>query len=250
MKTTHIFIVMVGLFISLLACRKHNRMPEETKLGNITVALDANVLIVRKKESLIGNLICDAIVTSLKNKGKLIDGAFVNGGNIRFSSEKRPDGIYPAGNFTDQMVTEMMPFGNEIVIAKVSGRQLKEIFERSLFFYPIPKGPFLQVSKGFKITIDTTKAQQLINNEGTAIIAAGKRITSISINNINLDSNAIYTIMVPDFIAEGNDGYVTFKNLAPTFKELISEDMGNALKELLLNDATVTPALQNRIVFE
>ena len=150
MKAKHIFLFLTLMLTAFyfVGCKKRTRTPEATTLGTITVDLNANNRVVRKKEALIGNLICDAIYKSLLSKGKTIDGAFVNGGNIRFNSEIRPNGIYPAGQFTDQMVTEMMPFGNEIMIVKVNGRQLKEIFERSLANYPVAKGPFLQISKG------------------------------------------------------------------------------------------------------
>lgn len=241
---------MLAVIMNGSSCRKKPRVPEATILGTVTVDLDANISVIRKRECLLGNFICDAISKKIASKGKAFDFVLVNGGNIRFSSSKRPSGFYPAGPFTNQMIDEMLPFGDESVIVKLNGRQLKEVFERSVAQYPLNKGPFLQLSKNIKITIDTTKSAQTINLNEDGIVSAGNRITSIIINNTPCDTFSIYTVVLPSYVAEGNDGYVTLKKLAPNLKEQIDGEQVNAVKELLINDGTVTPTIDGRIIYQ
>ncbi len=250
MKAIHIFIVLIIIMVANGSCRKKSRVPEATTLGTITVDLDANPEVIRKRESLIGNFICDAIAKKMAFKGKAFDFVLVNSGNIRFSSSIRPSGIYPAGPVTDKMADEMLPFGDESVIVKLNGKQLKEVFERSIAQYPLNKGPFMQLSNNIKIIIDTTKNPQTININQDEIINTGHRITSIKINNTDLDTFAIYTVVLPSYIAEGNDGYVTLKKLSASLKETVADEQVNAVKELLINDGTVTPVLEGRIIFQ
>lgn len=245
MKTI-LFLVLVLFF----SCRKRDTTPKETVLGSVSVDLDANLTVVRKKEALIGNFICDAIQKYITDKGKTIDGVFLNGGNIRFDAQNRPNGIYPAGNITDKIATEMLPFGDVSVIVKLTGKQIKSILERSVALYPQAKGPFLQFSKNIQITIDTLKNPQLLSADETQIVTQGNRITSVSFNGALLDSFKIYSIVFPIYIADGNDGYLTLKNTSSSNKETLEEDQVTAVKELLINQGVVTPVLENRIVFQ
>ncbi|HTA63325.1 MAG TPA: 5'-nucleotidase [Bacteroidia bacterium] len=251
MKKLFTYLSVLLVLASFVACHKREKPVNGTVLGVITTNLDANESVVRRKECLIGNLLCDAVFKTIADRGNQIDGAVLNGGDIRFDAVNRPNGIYPAGPFTDNMADEMLPFGDNSVIVKVNGKQLKEIFERSVAQYSQLKGPFLQVSSNFKVTIDTTKAAQILNAQSTAIFSSGQRIISIALNGTMIDSTTTtYSIVVPTFIALGNDGYVTLLNIAPALKLTIADIQANALKEELLVEHTITPVLQNRIVFQ
>lgn len=250
MKTTLRVLCFILLMIMADACRKDEHLPEPTPLGTVTVDLDAKDNVVRKKEALIGNMICDAIFDNVVSKGKTIDFAVVNGGGIRFSASKRSNGIYPAGIITSEMVDEMLPFGNATVLVKLNGKELKSVFERAVAQYSLTKGQFLQVSKEIQVTIDTNQSPQVINIDGSVIINPGNRISSIKIQEVMLDSNTVYTVAFSDFIAEGNDGYVTLKNLSPAMKESLLENQSNAIKEYIILNTPVTPVIENRIKFQ
>ena len=56
MKKIYIFIIFSTII--MISCRKKSRTPEATVLGVVTVDLNANEGVIRKKESLIGNFIC------------------------------------------------------------------------------------------------------------------------------------------------------------------------------------------------
>lgn len=242
-------MIMSIVFISN-SCVKRNRKPQPKVIGTLLVDLDANKSVVRKKEALFGNMILDAMKSDLDNRNKKIDCFVFNGGDMRFSGASRPSGIYKAGNFTAEMVDEMLPFGNTNVIVKVTGKQLKEIFERSVAQYPLAQGPFLQVSKELQVIIDTTKTPQTLNVNNTTIVAPGARIISIKINNEPIDSLTEYMVGTSNYLAEGNDGYVTFKNIPQELKENIGEDQANALKEYVITNSPIAPKLEGRIVFQ
>jgi 2',3'-cyclic-nucleotide 2'-phosphodiesterase (5'-nucleotidase family) len=244
-----IWVLMIMIFI-LGSCRKDEHAPKPTELGTITVDLIATENVVRKKEALIGNLICDAIIVNVRSKGKMVDLAAVNGGSIRFNSARRPDGVYRAGIFTAEMVDEMLPFEDATVLVKLNGKQLKQIMERSVAQYPLAKGSFLQLSKELKIAVDSTRPPQILNIEETMIISEGSRIQSMMLNNVAVDTSGSYTVAFPKFIADGNDGYVTLKNISSGLKEDLQENQSNALKEYIILNSPLTPVIENRIVFE
>lgn len=250
MKTIRILILMLSILLISQSCVKRNRTPQPKVIGALLVDLDANKSVVRKKETLIGNMILDAMKKDLDNRGKNVVCFIFNGGDMRFSATNRPSGIYPAGNFTAEMVDEMLPFGNTNVIVKMTGVQLKEAFERSVAQYPLAQGPFLQVSKELKIIIDTTKTPQVLDVTNSAIVTHGKRIVSIKINNAPIDSLTEYFIGTSNYIAEGNDGYVTFKTIPEELKEYIGEDQANALKEYVITNSKIEPKLEGRILFQ
>lgn len=250
MKSCFIVVVFLGLLLLLGSCQKRDRSPQPKVLGTLAINLDANKMVVRKKEALIGNFILDAFKNDLENRNKPVDFFIFNGGDIRFSETKRPNGIYEAGDFTSAMADEMLPFGNTNVIVKMTGKQLKEVFERSLAQYPLAKGPFLQVSKELQIVIDTTQSPQVLDINNTTIVSRGARIVSIKFNSSVIDSLQEYRVGTSNYLADGNDGYVTFKSIPNELKEYIGEDQANALKEYVITKMPVSPKLEGRIVFQ
>lgn len=250
MRTILIGVLMFVLLGFFNSCKRKNRTPEVNAIGKLNIDLDANDLVIRKREALIGNMITDAIKSDYESKNKVVNFTLVNSGGIRFSTSKRVDGIYRAGDFTAEMADEMLPFGNTCVIVTVTGKQIKEIFERSVAQYPLAKGNFMQLSKEVKIIVDTTQAAQILNVDKTAITSHGSRIVSIKINNVEYDNLALYKVGVPDFIAEGNDGYTTLRKLSSNLKEFTGEDMANVLKEYVIINSVIEPKQEGRIIFQ
>lgn len=239
------------LALCFQSCCK-DTVEEPVALGEIKVDLDASKNELRSKETLIGNMVCEAIKADAERRGRVVSFSIMNGGGIRFNPESRPSGIFPAGLFTSEMIDEMLPFGNTNVVVKVTGKELKSIFERSVAQLPLAVGPFLQVSKELKIIIDTTKAAQVINElvEPHVIVINGNRIVSIKINNVEYDSLATYTLVTSDFIANGNDGYVTFRNISADKKENLGEDQSGAVKEYIILNTPLTPTIEGRIIYQ
>jgi 2',3'-cyclic-nucleotide 2'-phosphodiesterase (5'-nucleotidase family) len=254
MKIIYKILCWLIFVFSIQSCCKEANLSPSDILGEITVDLDANSNVVRIKETLIGNLICDGIKSEMDRRGETVDFVIMNGGGIRFNSNTHPNGIYKAGIFTSATIEEMLPFGDDNVIVKVTGKELKSIFERSVAQLPLAEGPFLQVSKELKITIDTSKAPQIINElvSPPIIVYRGNRITSIKINNAEYDSLATYTLVVNGFIAEqtDNDGYITFINISADRKENLGDSQADAVKQYIKINTPITPVISGRIIYQ
>lgn len=248
----HIWILGKILFVFLLltACRKNEQEPEPTIIGEITIPLDANVEVVRKKEALIGNFITEALSEIVRSKGNELDFCLINSGSIRYDEQKRPSGIYPAGSITNNDIIEMLPFGDVATIVTVTGSQLKEILERSVAQYPLAKGPFLQLSEEIRIKVDTLAAEQQLNATETAIISPGSRITSILINGNPYEPTANYKVLVINFLANGEDGFVTFNSIPDSQKERFTEYIYSYVNEFVILNTPISVVLDGRIEFQ
>lgn len=246
-----IYLILFSVLLWNVACRKSDPEPEKIVLGQLLVDLNANENHIRKREALIGNFIADALFSYYTGEGIDIDFVLINSGSIRFDPVDRPAGIYPKGELSNLDLDEMLPFGNNSVIVKITGAELKQVFERSIAQYPEGKGPFMQVSKGFKVTYDTLQSPQLININQDQIVTPGFRVASIYLNEVQIDPNSSYTIITSDFIAEGNDGYVAFKNIPAERKVFLSENYEvNALKDYVIVQQLIEPIIEQRIVFQ
>lgn len=246
------FTLLILILVFTCCCKDDDNALNEVTIGQVTVDLDANKSLIRTEEAIIGNMIADAMSEFTVAKGKLVDFSIINAGSIRFDDVNRPSGIYPAGNYNSSIVEEMIPFGDALTIVKIKGYELKEIFERSVAQLPQAKGPFLQVSKEIIIEIDLSKPPQMIDQtvSPAVIVSSGERISSIKINNVEYDSLAEYSIVVNDFIADGNDGYVTFFNIPSDKKEFLDDLLTEVLIEYIIVNSPVTPVLGDRIIFQ
>jgi 5'-nucleotidase/UDP-sugar diphosphatase len=133
--------------------------------------------VVRSQETNLGNMV------TLANKLKLqTDIAVLNSGGLR-------DSIY-AGNVTYESVLTVLPFGSELVIAELNGKELIDYLEYLVFNLSAGSGSFPQMS-GVKI---------LANKES-------KKIIDVKINGETVDLAKKYMIALPEFIAGGGDKY-------------------------------------------
>ncbi|MCW8997286.1 MAG: 5'-nucleotidase C-terminal domain-containing protein, partial [Kangiellaceae bacterium] len=89
---------------------------DETIVGFSQVDIDANKPVVRGGESIFGNLVADAMYFHAIQQGFQVDAAIINGGNLRFNGDSRPDGIYLAGPITRDNIAEMLPFQNTALV--------------------------------------------------------------------------------------------------------------------------------------
>ena len=132
-------------------------------------------------DTYLGDLFCDIIKNST---GAEI--AVINSGAIRKGVQ--------AGDITNRVIEEVLPFQNKIMIVKADGKFVEKLVRKSLkensslFQYA-----GLQVKYSYK-------------NERPKII-------EISVNGKPLDRSRIYTLAVPDFIAQGNSEGYLFKQI-------------------------------------
>ena len=171
----------------------------------------------RTEETNLGDLIADALIWSVQNKGSIstVDAAHTvavtNGGGIRASIS--------AGDISKNDINTVLPFGNTVAVVYVTGAELLEALEASTFSTPGPIGGFPQTS-GIKFTIDTTKpfAQGPAYPNSTYYKPASIRRVSIeSINGQPFSPTDTYAVVTNNFCAEGGDTYYVFKNASSQF---------------------------------
>jgi len=117
----------------------------------------------------IGNLMADALLIQTnpvlkKQTGKEIDMVLLNHGGIRAE--------IPAGNVTSRTAYQIMPFENEIVVAELTGKKIKEMLkylEKAKTTHPV-SGIKILADKNYK-TLKATINGKEINNKETYFVA-------------------------------------------------------------------------------
>ena len=173
-------------------------------------------------ESLLGNLIADAIVYSAESKGEKPDFAVTNSGGIRTDIEK--------GNITQKDIIGAFPFPNALTVLNLSGKDIISMFEHAA---GLTNG-VLQVSHGLVMEYDPAKE-------------AGSRITKLELNGKKIDPNKKYRVATNDFLANGGDGFSQF--LSGTERNDVNGYMMyNAIMDYLKYKKVVSPKLEGRVV--
>jgi len=243
-------IIATATVCFISSCCKEDETTIDGFIGETTVDLNANRDELRQKETNIGNLIADAILTISKEKDPAINFAVINGGSIRFNSERKPEGIYAKGALSNQDVEDILPFGNSSVVVIISGKELKEVFERSVSEVDRLKGQFLQISKNVQIVVDLSKQAQILDQtvEPNIITVAGNRIESIKIAEKEVIDSILYKVVFSDFLVEGNDGFVTLSKIEASRKNFLNELQVDQLRDYIILNTPVSPVIENRII--
>jgi 2',3'-cyclic-nucleotide 2'-phosphodiesterase (5'-nucleotidase family) len=137
---------------------------------------------VGSKETVMGNLIADAIHSAVKCDAAFIAADYFNEVNV-------PKG---AVNATDILKALVMP-GDTIAVVKVTGEQIQRGMERSLFLFPKFNSGFLQFS-GLVVTFKPDAD-------------ADRRVFSIKVNGESLEANKTYHVAMPTPLAKGGLAY-------------------------------------------
>lgn len=153
-------------------------------------------------EQAIGNLITDSYRAHYE-----ADIAFMNGGGIRDEAK--------AGDFTMKSAYAILPFGNKPILANVKGENIRAALENGV---SQPNyNAFLHVS-GMAYSYSLGKP-------------VGDRVSDIKIAGEPLDDAQIYTVVMPNFLFNGGDGFTMFAN----DELLVAEDNAITDVELLIN---------------
>lgn len=133
-------------------------------------------------EGALGNLLADIMLDAARRTYKTqVDAALVNAGGIRLPS-------IAAGNITRGKVFELAPFDNVIVLLKLTGQQLQNFLNH------------ISSRGGWPVS-------------GLTMQIKNKQAVNVKINNVPLDTNAIYTIALPDYVANGGDDAAMLRNI-------------------------------------
>lgn len=190
------------------------------KLGTSFDTLRANV---RKGENAFGNFAADALRHYAQT-----DVFLLNSGAIRGNR------TYSAGsNINRGDIQRELPFGNRIAAVKLSGSELKRTLEYGIDCFFRADGCGLQVSN-LSIRYDRSAPM-------------GSRITKLTVGGKDVTPDAVYSVGMSDFMADGNDGFTWLM----TAERSPSNNLGRTIWDLLAaycEDArTIHPKIEGRI---
>ncbi|MCJ7442963.1 MAG: bifunctional metallophosphatase/5'-nucleotidase [Methanotrichaceae archaeon] len=217
-------------------------------IGYSEVDLDAMKKNVRSQEMPIGNLIVD----SWRKWFSEAQIAVINGGSIR------GDRIYPQGNISYQTLNTMLPFHNNLILATMTGTEIKQMLEISASALGpnstgIPDGGFLQVN-GIRFSINMGKEAFSALYDGRQIkqiINSGNRVSDIFVmeNNIwrPLDDKKIYFVLTNDYLSEGGDGYALLADLPANRKRDTTMVDLDPVAKYISENSPVAPKVEGRI---
>ncbi|XP_021704325.1 protein 5NUC [Aedes aegypti] len=210
-------------------------------IGQTRVLLDATRC--RFEECNIGNMIADSMVMTYtmsrdESSQYWTDAAiaFVQGGGIRASIEVGQD-----GNITKKDLKTVLPFGNAIILAEVTGETIRKMLERSVYRYDGKNGhgEFLQMA-GVHVVYDLSKPP-------------GQRVSSVEVRCARCTTPSFsplydydrYKIIISQFLWEGGDGYDMFSGRNFQVLEWGEYEM---TEEYLKSFSPIYPAIEWRIV--
>lgn len=160
---------------------------------------------LRNQEMNVGDFCADMVfwqAAQVQGLGYPVDGALLNGGAVRTG--------LPAGPVSLRQLSDIMPFGTELVIVQLKGSKLLELLEAGTQLTPREMGAFPQVS-GIEYSLDTAVpyAQGVQYGQSTyySPAAPGTRVTIKSVGGKPFQPNAVYAIAITRFIFEGGDSY-------------------------------------------
>jgi 5'-nucleotidase len=191
------------------------------QVGKAAVALDATEEKVRNAENGWGNFIVDQMRGAFGEPA--VDFAFINSGTLRIDDTISGDILY-------EDIGRTFGFSSFLRYMTVSGAEFIKVMEAGYRGVGPSKGYFPQVS-GFRVCVDRS-------------LESGSRIVSLQIPNGSgwqeIDAGKDYTLVVPDFLYRGGDGYQLPKDRP-------ASRTGSELKYLVL-DAIVRAQAEGRAV--
>ncbi|MFC0205218.1 bifunctional metallophosphatase/5'-nucleotidase [Novosphingobium soli] len=150
----------------------------------------------------LGNLVADAQLAASKGAGARI--AFTNPFGLRAPIDPAADGTVTFGQ-----VYATQPFNNELVTMTLTGAQVRAVIEEGL--NDAGSLQALSPSAGFRFTYDMRRP-------------AGSRVVSLTLDGQPLAPAATYRVTVVNFLAEGGDGFATFRQGVDPVRGMIDSE--------------------------
>ena len=193
----------------------------EARIGAAAFPLDATEETVRSRETAWGNFIVDQMLTAFGEPAA--DVAFINSGSLRIDD-------FIADDIAFEDIGRTFGYSSFLRYMTVSGAELRQIMEAGFRGSSESQGYFPQIA-GFRVCVDRRRA-------------SGSRIVSMQVpvdgDWQEIDADAEYVMVVPDFLYGGGDGYQM-----PAGRQ--ASRAGSELKYLLL-DAILRAQAEGRAV--
>ncbi|TGZ48693.1 Protein 5NUC [Temnothorax longispinosus] len=197
---------------------------QQQVIGKTRVLLDGDSKNCRRRECNMGNLICDALLDyyagEYLNKDGWTDAAIAvqNSGSIRSSITRARDDQVTRGD-----ILSVLPFGNVIVKASMTGQQLLSMLEWSVV-YDVSQPPNSRVVS-------------------VQVQCAACRVPAYS----QLQKNVTYNVLVNNFLAKGGDGFHMLEGLKTT---PLSVTTSEVLEQYFKKHSPVHPGVEWRILYK
>jgi 5'-nucleotidase / UDP-sugar diphosphatase len=188
----------------------------ENVIGESAVELDGSRQNIRTTETNLGNLMADAMRTSVVNRGEEFGVdvtnvvAIQNGGGIRAG--------VPAGDITELDTFSVAPFANfTAAVEDVTATELKLLLENGYSRVEFVDGRFAHIS-GMRVEVDLDATPQERTTEGE-ITEEGERVVTVTlvaddgtetpliVDGAAVDGAPTVTVATIDFLARGGDQY-------------------------------------------
>lgn len=166
----------------------------EKQMSQTVITTDQKLVSKYNDISKIGALTTDAMTNVAS-----ADISFQNPGGLRID--------IPAGNVTVGHLYELLPFGNSIVKAEMTGEQIVKILEQSL---TLDKGMLQHTGLVVKYDMDKEKYNRVVE------------VTLPDGTPLQMDKK--YTVATNNFLAEGGDGFKTFTEVNFTDTNVLVRD--------------------------
>jgi 5'-nucleotidase len=144
------------------------------------------------REQVLGNMIADAQLAATaapENGGAEI--ALMNAGSVRAALTPRADGTITFGD-----IYAAQPFGNTLVVKRMTGKQLRAVLEQQFDENKAGGRNLLLVSRGFGFGFDLGKP-------------VGQRVVDPRLNGMPIVDDRVYRVVMSNFLANGGDGFTT-----------------------------------------
>jgi 5'-nucleotidase / UDP-sugar diphosphatase len=160
----------------------------DARVGTAAFPMDATEETVRNRETAWGNFIVDQMLTAFGEPAA--DFAFINSGSLRIDD-------YIADDITFEDIARTFGFSSFLRYIVMSGAEFRQVLEAGFRGDGTSQGYFPQVA-GFRVCVDRSREE-------------GSRIVSLQAADgdgwTEIDAAGLYTVVVPDFLYRGNDGY-------------------------------------------
>lgn len=229
------------------------RSSQDKPIGSFAHDLDISREALRGGESAAGDMVADSWLAWFPHA----HAALVNSGAIR------GDRVIPAGAVTYLTMEQMLPFGNEIMLARLKGRDLLRVLEISASALAgpgdqpsadparTPSGGFLQVA-GLRLALDLSRRPYRAGDKGQ-VLFPGERLVSAKIRQkgsyADIDPEETYTVLVSDYLAGGGDGYAIFKEPGVEV-EPGALKTASLLADYIRKNSPLAPAADGRIALK
>jgi len=185
--------------------------------------------ILPSRENSLGNLIADAqlaATTSPAKGGAQI--AFMNPGGVRADLAPAANGDVSYGQ-----IFSVQPFGNSLVVKKMTGAQIKALLEQQ-----------------FNSGTNTVAAPRVLLPSKSLTysynlsLPAGSRISSMALDGTAMSDATSYRVTMNSFLATGGDNFTVFNQGTDS---LGGDQDVDALEAYIAANSPLTPAATNRI---